>query len=57
MSNEIRTNVPNSLKESLPETMTEQEAFKKARKINDEDKNHHATVENGELKVNQVLRG
>jgi len=54
---DVKTNTPDSLKESLPETMKENEAYAKARQINSEDKNHHATVENGELNVNQVLRG
>lgn len=53
----VKTDVPNTYKESIPETLTEQEAYAKSRQINKNDKDHHAVVENGKLKVNQVLRG
>lgn len=54
---DIKTNAPDSIKESLKETMTEQEAYKEAQRINDEDKDHQAKVENGELVVQNVLKG
>lgn len=53
----VTTDAPDSLKESLPENMSEQDAYKTAQKINNEDKNHHAIVTEGKLKVQQVLRG
>lgn len=53
----VTTDTPSTLKENLPETMSEQDAHKKAIQINNEDKDHNAKVENGKLKVNQVLKG
>ena len=35
----------------------EQKPYKEAQKINKEQKDKHATVENGEVKVQDVLKG
>lgn len=53
---EIKVDAPKSYTESIPNVLTEQEAYAKSREIN-KSKDHHAVVESGKLKVSQVLRG
>ena len=55
----IELNVPKTLnlENDNKSTLTEQEAYKLAKKINEEDKDHQAKVENGKLKVQQLLKG
>lgn len=50
------TDAPNSIKITKG-ILTEQEAYALAQKINEEDQHHSAKVENGKLKVQQVLKG
>ena len=38
-------------------TITEQEAYAEVRRINSEEKDKQAKVENGKLKVQEVLKG
>jgi sRNA-binding carbon storage regulator CsrA len=52
----IKVDAPKSVKIEQTE-LTEQEAYKVANKINKEDNEHLAKVENGKLKVQQVLKG
>ena len=54
---QIKVNAPKSLKEGLSSSVSENEAYKIAKNINKNDKNHHAKVENGQLNVQQVLKG
>lgn len=52
----IKVDAPKSVKIEQKE-LTEQEAYQIANKINKEDNEHLAKVENGKLKVQQVLKG
>ena len=59
MNTKIEIDAPDSfeLKESTETVLTEQEAYAMAQEINENDPNHQASVQEGKLKVQQVLRG
>jgi hypothetical protein len=55
----VELNAPKTLNLEADQgsTLTEAEAYALAKKINEEDKDHEAKVEDGQLKVHQVLKG